>query len=659
MRPRQALIPRTGAFALLLLASTLTAPAIAAPTPTKTLLTGGRVRYQGSATADYTYADAEETTQDHARGTFDESFLVSPYQVAGTYRDSLAWSNADASEYNKLTNNGTVEDEFTCSYGYTHAGGNGTFDVNRTTHTVTVRGMSGALVDSPSADCADHGIHQGDLRTPAIALMQGTETKLALDPTPKEADTVTLPVSQTKTTGSQYQTAANGTVTLTCALCVTAIEFRQPDIPSGDMEDVPDAGTYDGNQIEIDVTVENRSNEDLTVPTALQLRDGPTLASDQMTAKAGSTTKLIYTKIDTSGWAWKDGSPKTTRSIDFVTPFGGGTRELPIRPKPLILVHGLNAHADTWKSYAGFASAKHPNWDTFAVGDGQVPGTMDTMGSGGRSIADNALTEAQYIAAVRAKTDASHVDLVVHSMGGLISRQYIQANMPNSYDGKPVASHLVMLGTPNEGSPCADYASMLPGAGTPYEQLRPDWVKNVFDATVTDQRGVPFSVVAGNPLSFTCLNDDDPGDGVVEVPSAWYHYLDHGLTNLVHTSMTGSETLFDTFVVPHIVPTSSGSGLRALMAAETTAGAADPEAQAGARDTVALAAGGTGTLSVPVHAGATGVDFVFAAPPEVAAELVGPGGATATSEDAASAGAEEPIRSRSPSRRHRRRAAGP
>jgi pimeloyl-ACP methyl ester carboxylesterase len=647
--PRQAhFIRRTAGLALAL--ALVAAPAAnAAATPTKTLLTGGEVRYQGSATADYTYADSEETNENHARGTFDESFLVSPYQVAATYRNSLAWSNAGASEHTRLTNNGVVEDDFTCTYGYAHADGNGTFDVNRTTHVVTVRGMSSAYVDSPNADCTDHGVHQGDLRTPAIALMQGTQATLALDPTPKEADSVTLPVSQTGTTGSGYQTAATGTITLTCALCVTAIDFRQPDIPSGDMEDVPDAGTYDGNQIEIDVTVENRSTVALTVPATLQLRDGKTLASDQITAAPGSTTKLVYTKIDTTGWAWKDGTAKTTRAIDFITPFGGGTRDLPIRPKPLILVHGLNSSAATWAGYQSFASARHPNWDTFAVGDGQVPGTMDTDGNNGRSIADNALTEAQYIAAVRAKTDASHVDLVVHSMGGLISRQYIQTSMPDSYDGKPVASHLVMLGTPNMGSPCADLASALPGAGTPYRELRPDWVVNVFDKTVTNQRGVPFSVVAGNPLSFTCLNDDDPGDGVVEIPSAWYQYLDHATTGLLHTNMTGSAILFDSFVVPHLVPAAgSRAGAAALLppdAPQLTAAAAPATGpQVAARGTIALAPGGDGTLTVPVSAGDAAVEAVLAAPPSVAAELDDPSGHAVVVQDANSDDAGEPIR---------------
>ncbi len=57
---------------------------------------------------------------------------------------------------------------------------------------------------------------------------------------------------------------------------------------------------------------------------------------------------------------------------------------------------------------------------------------------------------------VREQKNAWHVDVVAHSMGGLISRQYINAFMAPVFDNKPEITHLVMLGTPNMGSPCAD-----------------------------------------------------------------------------------------------------------------------------------------------------------------------------------------------------------
>jgi alpha-beta hydrolase superfamily lysophospholipase len=66
----------------------------------------------------------------------------------------------------------------------------------------------------------------------------------------------------------------------------------------------------------------------------------------------------------------------------------------------------------------------------FAVGDGQGDGRMDTDPQTGNSIAQNATEEALYIKSIRERLDAAHVDLVVHSMGGLISRYYIQKLMP-------------------------------------------------------------------------------------------------------------------------------------------------------------------------------------------------------------------------------------
>jgi triacylglycerol esterase/lipase EstA (alpha/beta hydrolase family) len=81
---------------------------------------------------------------------------------------------------------------------------------------------------------------------------------------------------------------------------------------------------------------------------------------------------------------------------------------------------------------------------------------------------------------VRDQTGAWHVDLVARSMGGLISRQYIDSLMPaDPPDGRPVVSHLVMLGTPNEGSPCAQTAIAAEGllATWPMEQLTTSYLQ--------------------------------------------------------------------------------------------------------------------------------------------------------------------------------------
>ena len=163
-------------------------------------------------------------------------------------------------------------------------------------------------------------------------------------------------------------------------------------------------------------------------------------------------------------------------------------------------------------------------------------------------------------------------------MGGLISRFYIQEFMPNPLpgDARPVVSHLVMLGTPNEGSPCA-WAALValmvgrqavhqsvsagnPNINQPLRELAPDYL-NIFNQQITNMRSVPFSVLAGDALSASCTGVG-PTDGVVAVPSAIWILHDWKLEPLNHLQMTGSVTAFNTWVEPHLAagPTAAGGG---------------------------------------------------------------------------------------------------
>ncbi|MBK6749571.1 MAG: alpha/beta hydrolase [Acidobacteria bacterium] len=121
------------------------------------------------------------------------------------------------------------------------------------------------------------------------------------------------------------------------------------------------------------------------------------------------------------------------------------------------------------------------------------------------SIGENARELEKYIRYAQEDRNAWHVDLVAHSMGGLISRYYISQIMePNTAeDPRPKVSHLVMLGTPNMGSPCADVMNvvfeMLGDNVEAIRQLRQDQVENL-NRTNKARKGVKFSVLAGNPL---------------------------------------------------------------------------------------------------------------------------------------------------------------
>jgi pimeloyl-ACP methyl ester carboxylesterase len=169
------------------------------------------------------------------------------------------------------------------------------------------------------------------------------------------------------------------------------------------------------------------------------------------------------------------------------------------------------------------------------------------------SIDQNARVAAGYISALRSDLNAWQVDLVGHSMGGLISRRYIAFDMPLATVTnmpRPVR-HLIMLGTPNLGSPCADVASGFLFMST--ADLQTSTMAS-FNKATSNLRGVPASILASDLLPFTCFAKG-PGDGVVPVPSAYYNFTDRGLAHELHTDMPSSQADFTQFVLPRLAVT--------------------------------------------------------------------------------------------------------
>lgn len=93
--------------------------------------------------------------------------------------------------------------------------------------------------------------------------------------------------------------------------------------------------------------------------------------------------------------------------------------------------------------------------------------------SGSQSVQTQALVFEKKIRMLQAEYGlGKHFHIIAHSMGGLVSRQYIYNN-PN------IVAGLVTLGTPNHGSPLANFykwLSYLIGARRAYANLTPKWV---------------------------------------------------------------------------------------------------------------------------------------------------------------------------------------
>jgi pimeloyl-ACP methyl ester carboxylesterase len=247
-----------------------------------------------------------------------------------------------------------------------------------------------------------------------------------------------------------------------------------------------------------------------------------------------------------------------------------------VRPKPVVLVHGWVALHNMWGHYTArsgdFAYLKnaHPDWYGFAVGDGRempdvnidsfpspnepAPPPAASMNTGifekpfapTRTVAENAENVNFYIERLRTKLNAWHVDLISHSMGGMIGRQYIQDYMsasilegpPGNQVARPVVHRYVQIAPSNDGSPCAElmFSALALGLfkfghlATPYLPASGEVSKHgalFFNNRVTKTRGVPIDLVYGYSHIETCYELLHRGDMVISVDSA--HGRDFGI----------------------------------------------------------------------------------------------------------------------------------
>ena len=224
------------------------------------------------------------------------------------------------------------------------------------------------------------------------------------------------------------------------------------------------------------------------------------------------------------------------------------------------MVHGFASSWDAWKNYLGpdgyLASV---GIQGFAVGDGHVEGKLNTgslQDPAGRTntIQQNAEIVGQYILKVKQLTGAEMVDLIAHSMGGLISRYYIGQVMQD----RDVAQ-LLMLGSPMAGTGCANLPASL-GLYLPAAlEIRPSYVVSIFNQQVTQRRGIAFHALAGDPITeaFKSPCTAVPTDIAVSQESVTAIPLEARFMPVLHIDLNTSRQVFDEFVFP-LLRTSTG-----------------------------------------------------------------------------------------------------
>jgi pimeloyl-ACP methyl ester carboxylesterase len=316
-----------------------------------------------------------------------------------------------------------------------------------------------------------------------------------------------------------------------------------------DAAGAPVSAVVDGNPLRLRAALERAAPRAQAV--TFRLDDGRAVAACTVLRAARSCTTAPLTTLD-----WFRGATGQAPAQRTLTAEMGDQRAvaaLAVAPRPVVLVHGFMSDHSTWAAYTapdGFlARAGLRGW---AVGDGQAEGSLDTgalsrLRSATKTLPENAAALQRYIEGVKRRTGAQFVDLVAHSMGGLVARYYV-ARLMRERD----VAQLLMLGSPHGGSECSGLATTLGVLGPAALELRPSYVRDIFNRGITRRRGVPFHMLAGDPIAegFRAPCSDVPSDSVVSVSSA--SAIPGRVLRLpvLHTDMTASAEVFNRMVLP-------------------------------------------------------------------------------------------------------------
>ncbi len=307
----------------------------------------------------------------------------------------------------------------------------------------------------------------------------------------------------------------------------------------------------DGNAVRLVIEVTN-VRQQLTPISFYLGTETEAIGTCQIPAGEKSCTTAPIVAL---GWYWNERGQIAPERDIFATMLQRdiAVAAINVRPRPVVLVHGFNSDYTSWSNYLGPAGyLTRIGLPGYAVGDGQVAGVMDTGNllkpkARTNTIVQNGAILAEYIANVKAETGAEQVDLVVHSMGGFISRWYI-----NSLMGERDVAQLIMLGTPHGGSDCALLASGIGWYEPAAFEIRSNYMLNVFNPQVQNRRGIPFYEFAGTAIQRRILSpcSSAPNDLVVSLESA--SAIPTVLTEVtyLHFDENTSEELFTEHVAP-------------------------------------------------------------------------------------------------------------
>ena len=377
-----------------------------------------------------------------------------------------------------------------------------------------------------------------------------------------------------------------------------------------DKNSQPITGLIDGSTINLKIEIPDPVADETQVDFILSGVEIP-IANCQIPTGERSCQSASLSSL---GWYWNsDGLPQPQRMVSARLN-GQQVKEslyVDVTPRPVVMVHGYNTDYHTWDSYLGPQGYLNKlGLLGYAVGDGQVEGVLNTGSLSDptartNSIAVNAAILGEYIANVQAVTGAAQVDLLVHSMGGMISRFYLDRIMTSKNITK-----LIILGTPMAGSSCASLPAAL-GVMMPASlEIQPSYMQGVFNQQIVRRQGVPFYALAGTKLQDTVASPCTPvpSDLVVTVDSVKAIPMLVEEIDLLHTELTSTPEVFQQFVTP-LLKTPTG---QFEVAADPPAGSTASVAMQFTKTyTGHLNPGETGTVTISIDPNVTVANFAL------------------------------------------------
>ena len=233
-------------------------------------------------------------------------------------------------------------------------------------------------------------------------------------------------------------------------------------------------------------------------------------------------------------------SISTSAATTFTVPIA-------LAPRPLILVHGMWSTASIWSSYTDNVnrlSTVNSRWRGYAVS------TMDTGSvffpyAAVNSIQQNAALAWTYVQQRMSALNAHEVDVLAHSLGGVITRRMLHDPTFGAAAQAAIRS-VVLLGTPNGGSSCSDAWSVPANAELTYTAM------DTFNLAYPGYPGAFTTSLYSDNYSSTCF-DSNAGDLFVPAWSTQaqsvnvVREIDPGVQ---HANMPGSSGVFTDYVLP-------------------------------------------------------------------------------------------------------------